>query len=587
MNTVEERTTSRTDYKSLCPVKLNGQPSFALIDSGNVVVNAISERFARSIFGENWRDEIEHAGRYSEIGTAEEGAALNVLGRTKKPLILRFGGVPKNYMTTPVVIKGLSMDVNISGPFLCEHQIDQLHSQSALRVNGRVVKLVNYLRARNLGRRHGRDLHISLMTYSQIKGRGTPHARLEEKASDSRTVEDRGLRPPRRPSGGFKMYVSEDRIVEPRTIAFLRLRSPDLEESRIGPQEGTVRVSFGFANKVDLHPALEAAVRTDKYGECHSSVMNLTRKPIVVRAGTKFGTFEQGRGEELKEKFNELISINSMSPVKEKMSQVERRQWLIKEFQLDDSPYLKKDKKMYEKVVKLLLDYFDIMSRDDEYGRTNLVQHEIRTRDVPPVKMKGMPINPVMQENLKEQMDKWKEQGVIEKSKSPWSAGLIPVFKANGKIRWVVDYRALNEVTLKDAHPLPNMEDNLARLANSKVFSAIDGAGAFHAVTIRKQDREKTAFHTPWGLWQFKQMPFGLCNAPATYSRLVQRVLEDIPTSIALPYLDRHVCSFRNDRTTLGGVKINLRSSPQSRTDAAAKQVSDLSRRSPLFGPLD
>ncbi|HIC32789.1 MAG TPA: hypothetical protein EYO76_12820, partial [Flavobacteriaceae bacterium] len=132
----------------------------------------------------------------------------------------------------------------------------------------------------------------------------------------------------------------------------------------------------------------------------------------------------------------------------------------------------------------------------------------------------------------------WLKQDVIESSNSPWNFALVAVPKKNGKTRWCVDYRRLNDITKKDAFPLPNIEDNLARLAHSKIFSGLDGCGAYHVVSVAKKDRPKTAFSTPWGSYNFKRMPFGLCNSPSTYSRLVQRTLEGIPYDMALPYLD-------------------------------------------------
>ena len=86
--------------------------------------------------------------------------------------------------------------------------------------------------------------------------------------------------------------------------------------------------------------------------------------------------------------------------------------------------------------------------------------------------------------------------------------------------------------------PLPNIADNLSRLSGSRVFSALDGAGAFHAVPVRRADREKTAFSSPFGQYQFVKMPFGLANAPATYSRLVAKALRHLPSSEVLCYLD-------------------------------------------------
>src|SRR5208282_2052374 len=188
--------------------------------------------------------------------------------------------------------------------------------------------------------------------------------------------------------------------------------------------------------------------------------------------------------------------------------------------------------------LALLLEYYDLFSHGDQYGKTTWVKHYIHTGDAKPICHKGRPLKAEEREKLKEQLNEWIRQDVIEPSKSPWSFGLLPVPKKNGKTRWVVDYRDLNKVTIKDSHPLPNIDDNLSRLAHSQVFSVIDGAGAFHVVPVDEKHTEKTAFHTPFGQWQYRSMPFGLCNAPATYSRLVQKVMNGIPTSVALPYLD-------------------------------------------------
>jgi hypothetical protein len=93
-------------------------------------------------------------------------------------------------------------------------------------------------------------------------------------------------------------------------------------------------------------------------------------------------------------------------------------------------------------------------------------------------------------------------------------------------------------VTLNDSISLLGIKDNLARLSGSSVFSGVDGAGAYHCVGVHKANRPKTAFSTSFGLWQFKRLPFGLCNARATYTCLVQMVLEGISYDEALPYLD-------------------------------------------------
>jgi hypothetical protein len=91
---------------------------------------------------------------------------------------------------------------------------------------------------------------------------------------------------------------------------------------------------------------------------------------------------------------------------------------------------------------------------------------------------------------------------------SPWNFGLVAAPKKSGTIRWCVDFRGLNQRSIVDSHPLPNIEDNLSRLSRSCVYSTLDGAGAYHVEPIKKQEWEETAFGTPWGSYQFKRMLF-------------------------------------------------------------------------------
>jgi hypothetical protein len=191
-----------------------------------------------------------------------------------------------------------------------------------------------------------------------------------------------------------------------------------------------------------------------------------------------------------------------------------------------------------EVAYQLLLDHIDVFSADGEFGHTSLIKHSIHTGAIVPVKSRNRPISPTMIDDLKNQVNEWLRHGVIEPSTSPWSSALVAAKKKNGKTRWCVDYRALNEATTKDAYPMPLIEENLVQLSKSRIFSSVDGSGAFHVVDLDDDAKPKTAFSTPWGLYQFKRMPFGLCNAPATYSRLMHIVLRQIPTEQALSYLD-------------------------------------------------
>lgn len=217
---------------------------------------------------------------------------------------------------------------------------------------------------------------------------------------------------------------------------------------------------------------------------------------------------------------------------------VRRKKFLIEKFDLGSKPCLQQGQAM-EDATEILLELWETFSFDGAFGRTTLLKHSIRLKEHQrPINQRYRPVNPGMEKDLKNQLTQWEKHKVIEKSRSPWNFALVAAAKKNGKTRWCVDFRPLNAVTVTDSHPIGNIEDNLARLARSKIFSGLDGTGAFHVVDLEEEDKEKTSFATPFGSYQFRQLPFGLCGGPSTYARLVDMVLDGIPFDVALPYLD-------------------------------------------------
>jgi hypothetical protein len=140
---------------------------------------------------------------------------------------------------------------------------------------------------------------------------------------------------------------------------------------------------------------------------------------------------------------------------------------------------------------------------------------------------------------LKKQIDELSEKGYIRPSTSPWATPVLFVEKKDGTRRMCIDYRALNEVTIKNKYPLPRIEDLFDQLRGDSVFSKIDMRSGYHQLRIRPSDIPKTAFMTKYGLYGFTVMYFGLTNAPAFFMNLMNSVFMD--------YLDKFVVVFIDD----------------------------------------
>ena len=163
-----------------------------------------------------------------------------------------------------------------------------------------------------------------------------------------------------------------------------------------------------------------------------------------------------------------------------------------------------------------------------------------------------------------------KENKLIRPSESPWTSPVVLVKKKNRKLRFCIDYRKLNKITKKDAYLLSWIDDMLDTLARYKWFSTLDLASRYWQVQMHPQDREKTAFTTWYSIYEFNVMPFGLCNAPATFQRLMDRVYRNIAWEFVVVYLDDTIIYSRtfNDhvkhlqevfcRIREAGLKLNL-----------------------------
>ena len=173
-----------------------------------------------------------------------------------------------------------------------------------------------------------------------------------------------------------------------------------------------------------------------------------------------------------------------------------------------------------------------------DMGRTDVVQHEIDTGDNKPVRQALRPQPLAMLPMIDEQLDEMLKLKIISPSCSEWASNVVMVKKKDESLRFCIDYRKLNEKTVKDVYPLPRIDSCLDALAGAKWFSTFDLRAGYHQVGLHPRDAHKTTFITRRGSFKFDVLPFGLCNAPATFERLMDLVMSGLNYESLLVYLD-------------------------------------------------
>ena len=211
----------------------------------------------------------------------------------------------------------------------------------------------------------------------------------------------------------------------------------------------------------------------------------------------------------------------------------------------------------------MLLSHADVLaSSTADLGRTNKLRHYIDTGSSPLIRQPVRQVSPIRREEVKQLLSWMLDQCVIEPSSTPWTSPMVLVQKKDGPIRFCVDYRKLNQITQKDTSPLQRIDMTLDALHSSQWFSTLDLISGYWQVEVDEGDREKTAFCTTKGLYQFKVMPFGLCNPPATFQNFMDLVLMGLQWSQCLVYLDEIIIlgrSFNEHIRNLGTVFKGLR----------------------------
>lgn len=182
----------------------------------------------------------------------------------------------------------------------------------------------------------------------------------------------------------------------------------------------------------------------------------------------------------------------------------------------------------------------DLFAMDwSEMGCANKVTHPIDMIDETPVREKVRPIPPGLHDELSSHITELLTAGVIKESKSPFSANMVYVRKKDKSLRLAQDFRPLNKVTKPCAYNLANIDSLINTLKGAKLFCSLDLFAGYHQVELKEEHKERTAFNAgPFGFFEYNRMPFGLTGAPATFQKLMDKVLEGLNMKICAVYLD-------------------------------------------------
>ena len=207
-------------------------------------------------------------------------------------------------------------------------------------------------------------------------------------------------------------------------------------------------------------------------------------------------------------------------------------------------------KKASIKVLAKYLDFADVFSPDlaSELSKyTKINNHAIElVKSQQPLYRPIYSLGPVKLEILKAYIETNLANGFIRPSKSPAGAPILFDRKSDGSLRLCVDYRGLNNLTIKNRYPLPLIGESLNRLGRAKQFTQLDLTSAYHRMRIRKGDEWNTAFKTRYGHFEYQVMPFGLTNAPASFQEYINKIFAEKLDIFVMVYLN-DILIYTND----------------------------------------
>jgi len=283
--------------------------------------------------------------------------------------------------------------------------------------------------------------------------------------------------------------------------------------------------------KAGLHVS-RTLIPSETFTDIPIRVMNVMKESVTLKSGTAVANLQPFEVvDEFVEEEHKVTQVKQLEEEDDDVPEFIQRLLAGVDDSIPESACLA--------LQTILRDHADVFSHDEnDLGRTDVVMHYVDTGDARPVRQPLRRYPPAHVEAISQHVDNMLKQGTIEPASSPWASNVVLVRKKDGSLRCCIDYRQLNAVTRRDAYPLPRIDSCLDAMANATLFSTFDLRSSYHQVLVAPQDRDKTTFICPRGMYRYRTMPFGLCNAGATFQRLMDVVMSGLHLEVCLIYLD-------------------------------------------------
>ena len=317
-----------------------------------------------------------------------------------------------------------------------------------------------------------------------------------------------------------EVLLHEKLTIPPRTIMRIECEiDKDIEEGE----------QLIFEPNRELRALVAASVDVVKDKKITIEITNISTESVDLDIDTSLGAVEKGieqhgciweKGEQISCAVHEFpIDID----------------W-IKLIEMGDDQTPEEEKC---RLLDLLKEYEECFSKyEGDVGRTNIIQHKIELEGEKPRRCAVRPLKPAMRDILEKELNDLKAKDFIQQSFSEYASPVVMVRKKDGSIRVCIDFRQLNRSTRKDSYPLPRISEVLDTLSGAKIFSTLDLKSGYHQIEMYPPDMPKTAFITQFGLYEWKVMPMGLCNAPGTFQRVMDTLMSGLSWKSVLVYLD-------------------------------------------------